>query len=347
MLSLFGCAAKQETVENTNAEIITILKPKGIRGFEDIINKYEKNHKDVHIKVVDITDDTNEIYKIYTATLGSKDSDINIYLIDEIWTDEFAQCGYLEPLDLEINKEEYVPHAIEFFSSDGVMYALPFSMDLGVLFYRKDRIADTPADWGDVINGKPQPIFEKKEDENILCESIELGEHLKNAYPFFADVEGDGGSGLKIRFKKGETDYYRGWSKEYVYLNDYAFEIGGNVGVMIPDVPVLGGYGLALSSFSGKKEAAKEFLTYISDIYNIREIMKTEGYIPVQKKLLADKMFADYNPCMGEIENILSRAATRKSDVQYRKNAWDLQKQLYTAVSENREPPELKSIYNN
>lgn len=345
IFSLSGCIAKQGVVENNNIEVITMLKPKGIRGFEQIIDNYEKNHNNVNIKVVEITDSTNEIYKVYTTTLNSKDSDIDIYLMDEIWIDEFAQSGYLEPLKLKIEEENYDANAIDFFTSDDVMYALPFVLDIGVLFYRKDRISETPKSWSDVINTSPQPIFEKKEDEDILCNCIELGEYLEDAYPYFTETGNEGGDSLKTRFKKGDINYYKGWSKDYAYFNDYAFDIGGNIGVMIPDIPVLGGYGLAISSFSEKKDTAQHFLEYISDSPNIRGILKKEGYIPVQKEFLSDKMFVDYNPCMKDIENTILKAVVRKSDARYIENSWNLQKQLYMAICEKKAPPELKTIY--
>ncbi|MBE5040561.1 extracellular solute-binding protein [Ructibacterium gallinarum] len=343
--SLSGCISKQKVTENANVEVITMLKPKGMSGIEQIVDKYEKMHNNVIIKIVEITDDTNEVYKTYTATLDRKDSDIDIYLIDEIWTEEFAKSGYLEPLGLELSGEKYEPKAIEMFTSEDTVYALPFAFDIGILFYRKDRVDKAPIHWGDVINGNPQPIFTMKEDEDLLCESIELGRYLKAAYPYFVEQGKDGCDNLKNRFKKGDINYYRGWSKEYAYFDDYDFEIGGNVGVMIPDMPVLGGYGFAISGFSENKKTARDFLAYMSDNRNIREMMKIERYIPVQKEFLTDKMFVDYNPCMREIENTIKRAVIRNSNDQYIKKAWALQKEIYTAICENKEPPEFKEIY--
>ena len=73
--------------------------------------------------------------------------------------------------------------------------------------------------------------------------------------------------------------------------------------------------------------------------------MKRKGYIPVQKELLADEMFVDYNPCMKNINKTVSRAAVRKSDSRYVETAWNLQEELCESISENREPPNLKNIY--
>ena len=89
----------------------------------------------------------------------------------------------------------------------------------------------------------------------------------------------------------------------------------------------------------------QHFLEYISDSPNIREILKKEGYIPVQKEFLSDKMFVDYNPCMKDIENTILKAVVRKSDARYIENSWNLQKQLYMAICEKKAPPELKTIY--
>lgn len=341
-----GCESENQEVQDTRITTLTLMKPKGMKGFEDIADGFEKDHTNVQVHIIDITDNTNERYKVCKATLSGRDSDIDIIVMDDIWMDEFVRADYLEPLKIGINKEKYEPNAIGFFSVDDTMYALPFSLDVGAVFYRRDRVGKAPESWEDVFNGSSgQPIFEGTADEDLLCAAIELGDRLYEAYPYFSKNSDSGVGELRTMFKSGETDYYRGWSRDYAYFNDYDLEIGGNVGVMIPDTSVLGGRGLAVSSFSNNKDTAIKFLSYIYDSYNLREMMKREGYIPVQKELLADEMFADYNPCMNDINKTVSRAAVRKSDSRYVETAWNLQEELCESISENREPPNLKNIY--
>ena len=94
----------------------------------------------------------------------------------------------------------------------------------------------------------------------MLCTAIELGDDLERAYPYFAESSGENSGDLKTKFKNGEINYYCGRSRDYTYFNDYDFEIGGNVGVMIPENTVLGGYGSAVSSCSKNKQTAVDCL---------------------------------------------------------------------------------------
>lgn len=342
-LPLCGCDTAREAAADTSITTLTMLKPKGMKGFSEISDKYERTHANVQLKLIDVTDSTNEVYKIYEASLTGRDSDIDLLVIDEIWTQELVHSGYLEPLNFETDK--YEPLSEKFFTSGGKMYALPFALDIGAVFYRKDRVQKAPQSMEDIFNEGVFPVFEKKQDEDLLCAAIELGKDLERAYPYFADSIGENSGDLRTKFKNGEINYYRGWSKDYAYFNDYDFEIGGNVGVMIPKTPVAGGYGIAVSSFSRNKQTAFEFLEYLSDPSDIREILKRAGYIPTQKEYLTDEMFADYNPCMYKIEETLGKAATRISDREYVKKAWELQEELYKSISENTAAPKLDDIY--
>ena len=344
--SVCGCGVSRESDGEKSVTTLTVMKPKSMKGFDDIANRYEQSHGDVQIRIIDMPDITNEIYKIYMASLSGRDSDIDIMLISDIWTAEFAESGYIEPLTFFTDKDKYEPDAVDFFSYGGKMYAQPFALDIGALFYRKDRV-EKPNGYEDIIKnaGDGTPVFEKKKDEDLLCTAIELGENLKAAYPLFGECDTENSGDLKTKFKNGEINYYRGWSKDYTYFNDYDFEIGGNVGAVIPKTPVLGGYGLAVSSFSQNKEKAFSFISYFADSANVREVLKREGYIPVFKEFLDDEMFADYNPCMYKINDSIARSAVRNSDASYVKKAWELQENIYTAICENKEALRLEEIY--
>ncbi len=345
-LSLCSCKTAKEAAADTKITTLTMLKPKEMKGFSNIIESYEDTHANVQLKVIDVTDNTNEVYKIYMAALSGHDSDIDIMVTDGIWTEEFAKKEYIVPPDFEIDRQKYESAAVDFFESDGKMYALPFALDIGVIFYRKDRVEKAPLCIDDVLRDcGGQPVFEKKQDEDLLCTAIELGDDLERAYPYFAESSGENSGDLKTKFKNGEINYYCGRSRDYTYFNDYDFEIGGNVGVMIPENTVLGGYGIAVSGFSKNKQAAFDFLTYIYDTFNIRDMLKRECYIPVQKEYLSDEMFADYNPCMHKIEETIKNASVRISDAEYVKKAWELQDMLYDSISENKTPPALNDIY--
>lgn len=341
---LCGCGQSGEKKEGTRITTLTMVKPKGMKGFAEAAESYERSHSGVQIQIIDIADSTNEMYKVYMASLSGRDSDIDIMLLDEIWVDEMESYGYLEPLGYEIDEREYDPLALDFFSVDGKMYAQPFAFDVGAVFYRKDRTAK-PKNWNDVFGGAAEsPVFEKSVDEDLLCTAIELGDDMERAKPYFGD-SGENSGDIKTKFKNGEINYCRGWSKDYTYFNDYDFDIGGNVGVMIPEHPVVGGYGLAVSSFSQHKETAFDFIFYLTNSYNIRELLKREGYIPVQREYLDDEMFADYNPCAAEIRETLSRAAVRQCGKTYVKDAWDLQQEIYDSICGNGKMPALEKIY--
>lgn len=66
---------------------------------------------------------------------------IDIFQADQPWISEFAELGFLDPLDDRISQEDlaaFSPEALETVSYDGQIYALPYLTHTPVLYYRTD-----------------------------------------------------------------------------------------------------------------------------------------------------------------------------------------------------------------
>jgi len=88
---------------------------------------------------------------------------VDVYVLDTPWVAEFAEAGYLEPLETgpleELEKKEPLDALLtgELRRSghhDGRLWAVPFSADAPLLYYRKDLLEDAgleaPGTWDDV-----------------------------------------------------------------------------------------------------------------------------------------------------------------------------------------------------
>jgi multiple sugar transport system substrate-binding protein len=75
------------------------------------------------------------------AALASGSTDYDVVGIDVVWTGFFADAGWIIPLDsyLEPNEmDNYVGGMVDACTYNGHVYAYPYFMNLGILFYRKD-----------------------------------------------------------------------------------------------------------------------------------------------------------------------------------------------------------------
>lgn len=88
---------------------------------------------------------TNERKQLLTRTLRSKSSRIDVFAVDVVWVSRFAK--WAEPLGAFISQEErgrFLEYALEACYKDTDLVALPFYLDVGVLYYRRDLLAALP-----------------------------------------------------------------------------------------------------------------------------------------------------------------------------------------------------------
>ena len=94
--------------------------------------------------------------------LAAHDSGMDLLGMDVTWTAEFAEAGYIRELDEPPDAADFLPGPRATAEYEGLLYALPFNTDAGLLFYNRDLV-DCPADWNEIhddverVRGRPQP----------------------------------------------------------------------------------------------------------------------------------------------------------------------------------------------
>lgn len=98
--------------------------------------------------------------------LGAEDSSMDLLGLDVIWTGEFANAGWIEPLPAEtaeVVSEDVFPSVLETAEVDGELYAAPVWSNTQLLWYRSDLVPNPPATWEEMIEQAEQlPPAENK-----------------------------------------------------------------------------------------------------------------------------------------------------------------------------------------
>jgi multiple sugar transport system substrate-binding protein len=106
------------------------------------------------IKVVQrITPDAaDQKHQLYVQWLNAGASDPDILQLDVIWTPEFAAAGWILPLN------QFLPDTAAFFPATitanqwrDSLYALPWFIDVGMLYWRTDLMPAPPATFSDLV----------------------------------------------------------------------------------------------------------------------------------------------------------------------------------------------------
>ena len=112
------------------------------------------NAENPGIRVVrrDTPDAADQRHQLYVQWLNAGASDPDILQLDAIWTPEFAAAGWILPLD------QFQPDTLAFFPNTIVanrwqdtLFALPWFVDVGMLYWRTDLVAAPPATLGELV----------------------------------------------------------------------------------------------------------------------------------------------------------------------------------------------------
>ncbi|MDX6687165.1 MAG: trehalose/maltose transport system substrate-binding protein [Baekduia sp.] len=86
--------------------------------------------------------------------LGAKDSSLDLLGLDVVWTGEFANAGWIQPVPASIepavtkNVFQSVLNSARF---QNKLYAVPIWSNTQLLWYRKDRVKQAPKTWAEML----------------------------------------------------------------------------------------------------------------------------------------------------------------------------------------------------
>ncbi len=98
---------------------------------------------DVELRVT--PDAADQRHQLYVQWLNARAQDPDVLQLDIIWTAEFAGAGWILPLDqYGPDASDFFPAAVESNRWRGALYALPWFVDVGLLYWRTDLLSAPP-----------------------------------------------------------------------------------------------------------------------------------------------------------------------------------------------------------
>lgn len=106
------------------------------------------------VEVAPLPADADQQREQLARRLAAGDSDIDIIGMDVIWTAEFAEAGWILPWPERLADQARVgrPRSIvDTATYEHQLWAVPFTTNAQLLWYRSDRVKEPPATWDEMI----------------------------------------------------------------------------------------------------------------------------------------------------------------------------------------------------
>ncbi|OIO08561.1 MAG: hypothetical protein AUJ52_07960 [Elusimicrobia bacterium CG1_02_63_36] len=156
----------------------------------EIIKRFEAENPGIKVEMVEGPAATNIRENMYSTSFMGGEATYDLAYMDVVWVPKFAAQGWLRPLDDWFTPKmqtEFLPGDVLGSTYGGKIYRIPVQSDGGMLYYRKDLIAQAglkpPKDWPDLVRiakklQNPPALwgyaFQGKQYEGLVCDYLEL-----------------------------------------------------------------------------------------------------------------------------------------------------------------------------
>lgn len=372
----------------------------GKEGLGDLVKAYNESQDRITVKFIELPppSSSTEVYQGLVQQLARRNGTPDVFTQDVVWIAGFAAAGWALPLDEYFPKEkraDYFPGTVAACTYDEKLTALPWFVDSGMFYYRKDLVekhgGKVPETWDDMAamaaaaqkagDAKFGYLWQGKQAEVLICDAVEI--ITSNGGSILApdgksSVIGDKAAVEAIQFlydtinktkispqnvlswdeepsrqpfTSGEAMFMRNWSYVYPIAQDpKASHVVDKVAVApLPhfaggkSAACLGGYQLGVNANSKKREAAIEFLTWMSSPETQTRLALNFGLAPSRPAIFQDAKLKAEQPFMASLQSVFTGATPRPITPQYAKVTLALQSSISKALVSGNVQAELKA----
>jgi multiple sugar transport system substrate-binding protein len=102
-------------------------------------------HPEIRVLAQRTPDAADQRRQLYVQWLNAGADDPDVLQLDLVWTPEFAAAGWIQALDaFAPDPGDFLPEALRANRWEGRLYALPWFVDVGLLYWRSDLVESAP-----------------------------------------------------------------------------------------------------------------------------------------------------------------------------------------------------------
>ena len=361
----------------------------GSETFGDLVKSFNESQDRVMVKYIELPppSSSTEVYQGLVQQLARRNGTPDVFSQDVVWIAGFAAAGWALALDEYFPaaaRADYFPGTVAACTYDEKLTALPWFLDSGMFYYRKDILekhgAKVPETWDEMTeiatavqkagDAEFGYVWQGKQAEVLVCDAVEVITSNNGSI-----LAADGKSALidkpeavkaiqflhdtinttKISpqnvlswdeepsrqpFTAGQAMFMRNWSYAYPIGQDpKASQVVDKVGVApLPhfaggkSAACLGGYQLGVNANSKQREAAIEFLTWMSSPETQRRIALSFGLGPTRSVIYDDPQIKKEQPFLSSLQSVFVGATPRPVTPEYAKVTLALQSSISKAL---------------
>jgi multiple sugar transport system substrate-binding protein len=385
-------SVRRGVAAGTNPTEITFSSAKffGKETIANVVEAFNSSQNKIHVTYNELPppSSSTEVHQSLVQQLARRNGSPDVFTQDIIWIAEFAAAKWALPLGDYFNADamkDYFPGVVQACTWQGKLTALPWFIDSGMLYYRKDLLdelgAKAPETWDQLIDSAKKLtssdkakfgfLWQAKQAEVLVCdlvsfigsnegtilqpdgktvsiadnaaaEAVQLMHDLIKKYQVTPeDVLSWDEEPSRGPFTSGQAAFLRNWSYVFKVAQDKTeSKVVDKVGVApLPHFPnkksaaCLGGYQYGVNAASKNKDAALEFVRWMSSPETQLRFATTLGLCPTRASVLDQPQIAQEQPFMPQLKSVFIGAIPRPVTPKYPQVSLILQSEISRAIT--------------
>ncbi|GAA2685256.1 ABC transporter substrate-binding protein [Nonomuraea recticatena] len=371
-LLVAGCAAATEEGGEDPTGPITFATGRDTTGYlQPLLDRWNKAHPAQKVTLLELPEAADEQRAQLVANLQARSDRYDVLGLDVVWTAEFADNGWIIPLERgSFPLDRFLPPVVDTAVYKGKLWAVPYTSNAGLLYYRKDLVKKPPTTWAQLRSQALSAT--KKHDIGGYAGQLAAYEGLtvnfaeavqsaggtlpdldqakaKQALDFFTQGLREGWippqalnykeEESRLAFQNGQLVFARNWPHAYGPATQSKvagkFAVTRLPGLDGPGSSSLGGANLAISAYSKRQNTAQEFIKYFTSLENERRVLTEGSFPPVWAELYDDPALIKRFPYLPVLKESILAAKPRPVSANYNQ----LSLVVASAVSKALSPP--------
>ncbi|MGA8478857.1 MAG: ABC transporter substrate-binding protein [Chthoniobacterales bacterium] len=158
----------------------------GKQTIAEVVNAFNGSQSKIHVTYKELPppSSSTEVHQTLVQQLARRNGDPDVFTQDIIWIAEFAAAKWALPLDeyFKDSAKDYFSGMVQACTWQGKLTALPWFVDSGMLYYRKDLGFNAPTSWEELIASAKQAtssggvkfgfLWQAKQAEVLVCDLV-------------------------------------------------------------------------------------------------------------------------------------------------------------------------------
>jgi multiple sugar transport system substrate-binding protein len=357
----------------------------GKQTIAEVVDAFNTSQSKIHVMYKELPppSSSTEVHQTLVQQLARRNGDPDVFTQDIIWIAEFAAAKWALPLDeyFKDSAKDYFSGMVQACTWQGKLTALPWFVDSGMLYYRKDLGFNAPTSWEELIASAKQAtssggvkfgfLWQAKQAEVLVCdlvsfigsnggailqadgktvsiaddpamEAVQLMRDLINKEQITpGDVLSWDEEPSRRPFTAGEAAFLRNWSYVWkISQSEAESKVVDKVAVVpLPHFPnkksaaALGGYQYGINASSKKREAAVEFVRWMSSPETQLRFATQLGLCPTRAAVFDRPEIAKEQPFMQQLKDVFLGAIPRPVTPKYPQVTLVLQSEVSRALT--------------